>query len=94
MILLKLLHLAAFAPCLQAKPIWDSCFSSLFFVFLALLNCVVTCILEHLALYFGGKKGREALSAVREVTWDNLYSQEVTDNRHFLGGTKIPSLWC
>lgn len=59
MILLKFLHLAAFAPCLQAKPIWDSCFSSLFFVFLALLNCVVTCILEHLALYLGVKRAEK-----------------------------------
>lgn len=54
--LLKLLHITAFAPCLQAKPIWDSCFSSFL---LALRNCVVTCILEHLALYLGVKRGEK-----------------------------------
>lgn len=52
--LITLLLLTVFAPCLQAKPIWDSCFSS--FLFLAFLNCVVTCILEHLALYLGVKR--------------------------------------
>lgn len=54
--LLKLLHPTAFAACLQAKPMWDSCFFSFL---LALHNCVLTCVLEHLALHFGLKRGEQ-----------------------------------
>lgn len=90
--LLKLLHLTAFAPCLQAKPIWDSCFSSFL---LALHNCVSTWILEHLALYLEVKRG-EKLQVLQEKKyhWDNIYPGEVAGHRGFLGGTKTLSLRC
>lgn len=61
--LLKLLYPTAFAPCLQAKSMWDSCFS---LFLLGLRNCVLTCVLEHLALRLGLKRGEKLYLIVRE----------------------------